>query len=179
MEAWQHATWPIGHVDLLTMGLVTVADIPLQHFVDNATQAAQNTPGSAQQPPEQQAPGTLQQLVLVAADLLAGLAQSQADLQLAGSGSEALDNSGRHELDPAQLQHQMLHPAAVGALATRAYQLSSGSSQHALAILVAAALPDVDSSNVFLPDKLQPPWNLHTASAHDGAANAVDGPGSR
>ncbi len=148
MDTWQHATWPTGDTELMCMALVLAADQHLQSFADsfgkNANQSADSNPGK------------LQQAVSAAAALLT---------QLAVCASEALgltaDDDDEEDGEP-QARFQGLHPAVVGAMATRVFQLSSGKIQAAIALLVASVLPE---------------WELDLSKAgHAGAGPASNGP---
>jgi len=102
-------------------------------------------------------PGKLQQAVSAAAALLT---------QLAVCASEALgltaDVDDDEEEGEAQARFQGLHPAVVGAMATRVFQLSSGNIQAAMALLVASVLPE---------------WELdHLRAGHASNSPASNGP---
>ena len=129
MDTWQHATWPTGDTELLCMALVLAADQRLQSFADSFRKNGNQNADSK--------PGKLQQAVSAAAALLT---------QLAVCASEALgltaDVDDDEEEGEAQARFQGLHPAVVGAMATRVFQLSSGNIQAAMALLVASVLPE-------------------------------------
>lgn len=142
MDAWQHAPWPTGDTDLLSMGMVLAADQMLQGFVD--MMAAQQDIGQSQ------SPSKLQQAVTAAATLLSELAGCDA-LPPATAGD---DEGG--EQSPRSTQAQGLHPAVVGALAVRVFQLSNGNPTAAMAFLVASVLPE---------------WELDLPRAQQGEAS--------
>ena len=84
----------------------------------------------------EQAGGRLQQAVAAAGTLL---------MQLAGTVCKAIESTTELDKPDDEEEEQQplgLHPAAVGSLAARVYQLSSGNSQAAMAFLVAAVLPE-------------------------------------
>lgn len=147
MDAWQHAPWPTGDTDLLCMGMVLAADQMLQGFVD--------TLGAQQDGGQSQSPGKLQQAVTAAATLLSELAGCAFD---ALPPATAADDGGGEE-SPRSTQAQGLHPAVVGALAVRVFQLSNGNSTAAMAFLVASVLPE---------------WELDLPRAQGGKASPVD-----
>ncbi len=129
MDTWQHATWPTGDTELLCMALVLAADQRLQSFADGFGKNGNLSADSKH--------GKLQQAVSAAAALLT---------QLAVCASEALgltaDVDDDEEEGEPQARFQGLHPAVVGAMATRVFQLSSGKIQAAMALLVASVLPE-------------------------------------
>ena len=152
MDTWQHATWPTGDTELLCMALVMAADQRLQSFADSfADSFGKNGNQSADSKP-----GRLQQAVSAAAALLT---------QLAVCASEALGLTAAdddEEEGKPQARFQGLHPAVVGAMATRVFQLSSGLIQAAMALLVASVLPE---------------WELDLLRAeHAGTGPAANGP---
>ena len=128
MDTWQHATWPTGDTELLCMALVLAADQGLQSFADSFGKNENQSTDSK--------PGKLQWAVSAAAALLT---------ELAVCASEALGLTADHGDDEddsePQARFQGLHPAVVGAMATRSFQLSSGNIQAAMALLVASVLP--------------------------------------
>jgi len=128
MDTWQHATWPTGDTELLCMALVLAADQSLQSFADsfdkNGNQSADSKPGK------------LQQAVSAAAALLTHVCASEA------LGLTADVDDDDEEDSEIQARFQGLHPAVVGAMATRVFQLSSGKMQPAMALLVASVLPE-------------------------------------
>ena len=130
MDAWQHAPWPTGDTDLLCMGMVLAADQPLQGLVDKL--------GSQQDSVPSQGPGKLQQAVTAAATLLSELAMCACD---ALAPAAAADDEGGED-SPRPAQSQGLHPAVVGALSVRVFQLSDGNPVAAMAFLVASVLPE-------------------------------------
>ena len=148
MDAWQHAPWPTGDTDLLCMGLVLAADPLLQSFVDKL--------GAQQETAQSQTQGKLQQAVTAAAMLLS---------EVAGCAYNALppamatEEEGGEET-PCSAQSQGLHPAVVGSLAVRAFQLSDGNPTAAMALLVASVLPE---------------WELDLPRAPQGEASPVEG----
>ena len=149
MDTWQHATWPTGDTELLCMALVLAADQRLQSFADSFRKNGNQNADSK--------PGKLQQAVSAAAALLT---------QLAVCASEALgltaDVDDDEEEGEAQARFQGLHPAVVGAMATRVFQLSSGNIQAAMALLVASVLPE---------------WDLdHLRAGHASNSPASNGP---
>ena len=133
MDAWQHATWPTGDTNLLCMGLVLAAEQQLQSFADSF--------GSQAPVRSDQTSSRLQLAVSSAARLIS---------QLSGCVSEALGPAAEalHEGEEGEdgARHsagsQQLHPAVVGAMATRAFQISDGNPQAAMALLVASVLPE-------------------------------------
>ena len=147
MDAWQHLPWPTGDTDLLCMGLILAADQMLHIFVDKS--------GAHQDSGQSQSHGKLQQAVTAAATLLS---------ELAGCASDALqpatvtDDEGG-EQSPRSTQSQGLHPAVVGALAVRVFQLSNGNPTAAMAFLVASVLPE---------------WELDLPRAQQGEASLVN-----
>ena len=147
MDAWQHASWPTGDTDLLCMGMVLAADQMLQDFVD--TLVAQQDLG------QNQSPSKLQQAVSAAATLLSELAGCAFD---ALPPATAADDEGG-EQSPRSSQAQGLHPAVVGALAVRAFQLSDSNPTAAMAFLVASVLPE---------------WELDLPRAQQGEASPAD-----
>ena len=146
MDAWQHAPWPTGDTDLLCMGMVLAADQVLQAFVDKL--------GAQQDSGQSQSPGRLQQSVTAAATLLSELAGCASD---ALPPAAAADDEGGDQ-SPRSTQAQGLHPAVVGALAVRAFQLSDGNPTAAMAFLVASVLPE---------------WELDLPRAQEGTASPV------
>lgn len=174
MAAWQHATWPVGSCELLSMGMTAAADAPLQAFIAECNDpAAAATVGTSQRPESQAAP--LQQSVIAASNLLSTLAQAQKQWQAAFVEADAADQRRSPDFSPARSQSAKLPSGVVGAIATRGYQLSSGNANAALAILVAAALPEwADRTQRAVRDGHSPP------SAHLGpVANGRAGPSGR
>ena len=147
MDAWQHLPWPTGDIDLLCMGLVLAADQMLQGFVDRL--------GAQQDSGQSQSLGKLQQAVTAAATLLSELAGCAFD---ALPPATAADDEGGVQ-SPRSTQSQGLHPAVVGSLAVRVFQLSDGNSTAAMAFLVASVLPE---------------WELDLPRAQQGEASLVN-----
>lgn len=129
MDTWQHATWPTGDTELLCMALVLAADQRLHSFADNFGKDGNQSVDSK--------PGKLQQAVSAAAALLTQLAVCASEAL--GLTADVDDDEGEGE---PQARYQGLHPAVVGAMATRVFQLSSGNIQAAMALLVASVLPE-------------------------------------
>lgn len=128
MDTWQHATWPVGDTELLCMSVVLAAESQLQAFAEQF--------GKGEMQGGQQAGGRLQQAVSAAGSLL---------MQLASTVCKAIESTTEMDKPDDEEEEQQplgLHPAAVGSLAARAYQLSSGYPQAAMAFLVAAVLPE-------------------------------------
>lgn len=130
MDTWQHATWPTGDTELLCMSLVLAADQHLQSFADRFGKDQGLTPDHRA--------GKLQQAVSAAVMLLTQLAVCVSDAL--GAVTEADDEKDDEGQRPTQSEG--LHPAVVGAMATRVYQLSNGEPQAAMALLVASVLPE-------------------------------------
>ena len=131
MDAWQHATWPTGETSLLCMGLVLAAEPQLQAFVD--------TLASDQEMNQGQEGGKLQHAVAAAATLLSQLAVCAAEAQIA---VVAADDKPDREQSPRLAPSQGLHPAVVGSIAVRVYQISNGNPAAAMAFLAASVLPE-------------------------------------
>ena len=159
MEAWQHAIWPIGSCEVLAMGMTVAADAPLQAFIaDHHQQAALNMPGRRDDPT---APGRLHQAVIAATSMLHGLAHAYGQFQAASTEADAAADMLSPDLGPADPPSHAarLHPGAVGAIATRGFQLSNGNAETALAILVAAAMPAWGDNKARLRSVVNsPPW---------------------
>lgn len=148
MDAWQHAPWPTGDTDLLCMGLVLAADHMLQSFVDKL--------GAQQDSAQSQTQGKLQQAVTAAATLLSDVAGCAYNALPPAMATE--DEGG--EESPRSAQSQGLHPAAVGSLAVRAFQLSDGNPTAAMAFLMASVLPE---------------WELDLPRPQQGEASLPEG----
>ena len=149
MDAWQHAPWPTGDTDLLCMGLVLAADPALQSFVDKLGAQQESNAQSQTQ-------GKLQQAVTAAATLLSEVAGCAYNALPPAMATE--DEGG--EESPRSAQSEGLHPAVVGSLAVRAFQLSDGNPTAAMAFLVASVLPE---------------WELDLPRAQQGEASPAKG----
>lgn len=182
MEAWQQAPWPVGSCQLLSMGMVTAADSLLQAYTTEYGQQALPSAGvqphsaadSSQQaePNEsmQQTAGRLQQIVIAASKLLAELAQAYRQFQASHAGADS--DRSTPDLSPGRSQPAKLPSLVVGAIATRAYQLSNGHAECALALLVAAALPEWAERRS--PAVVSPPWGRLDVTVN-GQAGARSG----
>ena len=129
MDTWQHATWPTGDTKLLCMSMMLAADERLQAFANSFGKSSAAGSGS----------GKLQQAVSAAATLLTHVTACVCEAMGPASGADEEDGE-----DPSQqpTQFQGLHPAVVGSMATRVFQLSDGNPNAAMALLVAAVLPE-------------------------------------
>ena len=133
MDAWQHATWPTGDSDLLCLAAVLAVEQLPQGLADKASDKNGSKGGPA---------GTHQQAVVAAAALLAQLDVSVSEAL--ASAAAADNNSDDRQHSPGFVQSQGSHPAVIGAVAVRVFQLSTGNPNAAMAILVASVLPDWD-----------------------------------
>lgn len=131
MDAWQHATWPTGDTELLCMSMVMAAEQHLQSIAGRFGKSQSSNPG--------QAAGKLQQAVSAAALLLTQMAVCVSEAMKSASDADTDDEvEGVRQ----KAQSEGLHPAVVGAMATRLYQLSDGNCQAAMVLLVASVLPE-------------------------------------